>query len=53
LAPGMMTTDLLTEVEVIAGYEQKLKPMDTILRMWAPPPEEAAEKVVWMASSRQ
>jgi glucose 1-dehydrogenase len=51
LAPGMMTTDLLTDVEVIAGYEQKLKPMDTIIRMWARPPEEAAEKAVWLASS--
>jgi NAD(P)-dependent dehydrogenase (short-subunit alcohol dehydrogenase family) len=51
LAPGMMVTDLLTEVEVIAGYEQKLKPMGTIIRMWARPPESAAEKTVWLASA--
>ena len=51
LAPGMMVTDLLTEVEVIAGYEHKLKPMGTIIRMWARPPESAAEKAVWLASS--
>jgi glucose 1-dehydrogenase len=51
LAPTMMTTEFLTEVEVIAGYEHKLKVMDTIIRMWARPPEEAAEKAVWLASA--
>jgi glucose 1-dehydrogenase len=51
LAPGMMTTDLLTEVEVIDGYQDRLNVMGTILRMWARPPEEAAEKAVRLASS--
>lgn len=51
LAPGMMTTELLTEVEVIAGYEDRLKPMGTIIRMWAKPPAQAAEKAVWLASA--
>lgn len=49
--PGMMVTDLLTEVEVIEGYEGQLKVMDTILRMWAVEPEKPAEKVLWLASS--
>ncbi len=49
--PGMMTTDLLTDVRVIAGHEEALKPFPTILRMWARPPEVAAEKAVWLASS--
>ena len=51
LAPGMMTTDLLTEVEVIEGYEDRLKLMGIIIRMWAKPPAQAAEKTVWLASS--
>jgi NAD(P)-dependent dehydrogenase (short-subunit alcohol dehydrogenase family) len=49
--PGMMLTDLLTDVEVIAGYEEKLRPYSTIIRMWAKPPEFAAEKMVWLAST--
>jgi NAD(P)-dependent dehydrogenase (short-subunit alcohol dehydrogenase family) len=51
LAPGMMTTDLLTEVEVIDGYQDRLKVMGTIIRMWAKSPEGAALKAVWLASS--
>ncbi len=51
LAPGMMPTDLLTEVDVIDGYQDRLKVMGTIIRMWARPPEEAALKAVWLASS--
>jgi glucose 1-dehydrogenase len=50
LAPGMLVTDLLTDVEVIEGYEDRLKVMGTIVRMWARPPEEAAEKAAWLAS---
>ena len=51
LAPGMLTTDLLTEVEVVDGYQDRLKVMPTIIRMWARPPEEAAAKAAWLASS--
>ncbi len=51
LAPGMLVTDFLTNVEVIEGYEDRLKVMGTIVRMWARPPEEAAEKAVWLASA--
>ncbi len=51
LAPGMLVTDLLTDVEVIEGYEDRLKVMGTIVRMWARPPEEAARKAVWLASA--
>lgn len=48
--PGMMLTDLLTEVEVISGSEEKLKVFPTIVRMWARPPEVPAQKAVWAAS---
>ena len=49
--PGMMRTDLLMDVDVIEGYEDRLKPMETIVRMWAKPPEIPAQKVVKLASS--
>jgi len=51
LAPGMMATDFLTQVDVIDGYQDRLKSMGTIIRMWAKPPEDAALKAVWLASS--
>jgi len=46
-----METDLLQKVEVVRGYERKLKGFGTIIRMWANPPTVAAEKIVWLASS--
>lgn len=49
--PGMMTTDFLTDLQAVAGHEARLKAMPTIIRMWARPPEIAARKVVWLASS--
>ncbi len=48
--PGLVLTELLTDVEVIAGSEARLKVFPTIVRMWAKPPEIPAKKVVWIAS---
>jgi glucose 1-dehydrogenase len=50
LNPGMMPTDMLTDVEVIAGHEARMKVLATIIRMWANPPEVPAQKAVWLAS---
>ena len=47
----MMTTDFLTDLTAVSGYEKQLKVMPTIMRMWAKPPEVPAEKVVYLASS--
>jgi NAD(P)-dependent dehydrogenase (short-subunit alcohol dehydrogenase family) len=49
--PGMMTTDLITNVQVVAGYEHLLKSFPTVIRVIAKPPEVAARKAVWLASS--
>jgi NAD(P)-dependent dehydrogenase (short-subunit alcohol dehydrogenase family) len=48
--PGMVLTDLLTDVEVIEGSEARLSRFPAVLRMWARPPEVAAQKAVWLAS---
>jgi glucose 1-dehydrogenase len=50
-SPGMVLTDMLTDVDVIQGSEQRLKNFATILRMWANPPEAITEKAIWLASS--
>ena len=49
--PGLMETDLLENIEVITGYEDRLKPMATIMRMWAKSPNIPAQRAVWLASS--
>jgi glucose 1-dehydrogenase len=49
--PGMMSTEMLTDLTAVSGYESRLQAMPTIIRMWAKPPEVPAQKVVWLASS--
>jgi glucose 1-dehydrogenase len=51
LNPGLMFTDLVGEVQAIEGFEDKLRPFETVLRMWGRPPELAAERALWLASS--
>ena len=50
-SPGMVLTDLLTDVEVIAGSEHRLNAFPTVVRMLARPAEIPARKAVWIASS--
>ncbi len=50
-SPGMVLTDLLTNMEVIQGSEERLKNFPFVLRILAKPPEAVTEKAVWLASS--
>ena len=49
--PGLMDTDMIRKVDVIQGYEERLAPFGTVIRMIGKAPEEAADKAVWLASS--
>ncbi|HKS69880.1 MAG TPA: SDR family oxidoreductase [Ktedonobacterales bacterium] len=51
LNPGLMDTALLRQVTVVRGFEEKVKPLATVMRLWANPPEAPAETAVWLASS--
>jgi NAD(P)-dependent dehydrogenase (short-subunit alcohol dehydrogenase family) len=51
LNPGMMITDMTQNVTVVRGYEDRLANFGNILRFLAIPPEESAQKAVWLASS--
>jgi glucose 1-dehydrogenase len=51
LNPGLMLTDMVTRPEVVAGYEEQVKPLATMLRMWGNPPSVPAERAVWLASA--
>ncbi len=49
--PGLVDTDLLRHVAAVEGYEERLKPLSMVIRLWANPPEVPAERAVWLASS--
>jgi hypothetical protein len=51
LNPGMMSTDFLTHLQAVSGYEKGLNALQTVIRMWATPPEVPAQRVIWLASS--
>jgi hypothetical protein len=39
------------DIEVVEGYENRLKPFEIVIRMWAKPLEIPAQKIVKLASS--
>jgi hypothetical protein len=47
----MMTPDMLTHVEVAAGFERKLDALPMVLRVLGKLPEVPARKAVWLASA--
>lgn len=49
--PGILLTDLLANIRVIQGSEQRLKVFPTVVRILAQPPEVPARKAVWIASA--
>ncbi len=48
--PGLTITSMLTDVDAIAGYEKRLEPLKTVMRMWGHSPEVPAQRIVWLAS---
>lgn len=49
--PGLMLTDLVEEVHAVRGYERRLKPFATVLRLWGEDPSVPAQTVVELASN--
>ena len=49
--PGLVITEMLTRVDATSGFEEKVLPLNTVIRLWGNMPEQPAEKVAWMASS--
>ena len=48
--PGLVDTDMLRKVIVVEGYENRIEPLKSVIRMWGNKPEVPAKKVVWLAS---
>jgi NAD(P)-dependent dehydrogenase (short-subunit alcohol dehydrogenase family) len=51
LNPGLMDTELMRQITVIRGFEERVKPLTTVMQLWANPPAVPAEKAIWLASS--
>jgi NAD(P)-dependent dehydrogenase (short-subunit alcohol dehydrogenase family) len=49
--PGLMLTDLVGEVRAVRGYESRLRPFATVLRLWGEDPSVPAEIVLELASA--
>lgn len=48
--PGLVLTDMITHVDAMEGYEEKIAPLNRVTRMWGNPPEVPAQKALWLAS---
>lgn len=48
--PGLVTTDMLSQVQAVAGFEEKLNPLKTVVRILGNPPEVPAARALWIAS---
>jgi NAD(P)-dependent dehydrogenase (short-subunit alcohol dehydrogenase family) len=51
LNPGMMDTEMVLNIQVIEGYEDRLNAMEQVLRILSQSPEVSAHKAVWLASA--
>ena len=50
-SPGMMDTDLLLDVEVVRGYEDRLKSLEAVVQALSQPPEIPARRAARLASA--
>jgi NAD(P)-dependent dehydrogenase (short-subunit alcohol dehydrogenase family) len=50
LSPGMMITEMVTDVEVVEGYEERLRALPTVLRILASRPDVPAARALWIAA---
>lgn len=49
--PGLVVTEMLSDVQVVPGYEEAVKPLATVVRLWGKPAMVPARKAVWLASA--
>jgi glucose 1-dehydrogenase len=49
--PGLVKTEMLSQVDAVTGFEKKLSPLSFIAAMWGNTAEVPAEKALWLASS--
>lgn len=49
--PGLVKTEMLSDVHAIKGYEKNMKPLSFIVMLWGNEVDIPAKKALWLASS--
>jgi len=49
--PGLVTTEMLSQVSAVQGYEAKLAPLTKVVAVLGNPPEVPAARALWIASA--
>jgi NAD(P)-dependent dehydrogenase (short-subunit alcohol dehydrogenase family) len=49
--PGLVRTEMLSHVEAVRGFEEKLNPLRYVTMLWGNDADVPAAKAVWLASS--
>lgn len=49
--PGLVESDMFRHLSFVRGYEENIEIFKVVARLFSNPPEVAAAKVVWLASS--
>jgi NAD(P)-dependent dehydrogenase (short-subunit alcohol dehydrogenase family) len=49
--PGLVKTDMLSNVHAVKGYEEKMNPLRYVAMLWGNDADVPAEKALWLASS--
>jgi NAD(P)-dependent dehydrogenase (short-subunit alcohol dehydrogenase family) len=49
--PGLVRTDMLSNIEAVSGYEHRLNPLRYVTMLWGNDADVPAAKAVWLASS--
>ncbi|MFZ6031031.1 MAG: SDR family NAD(P)-dependent oxidoreductase [Chloroflexota bacterium] len=49
--PGLVKTEMLSQVHALSGYEAKVRPLEAVARMWGHRPDVPAKKALWLASA--
>ena len=48
--PGLVKTDMLSNVHAVKGYEEKMNPLRYVAMLWGNEADVPAEKALWLAS---
>jgi NAD(P)-dependent dehydrogenase (short-subunit alcohol dehydrogenase family) len=49
--PGLVRTEMLSQVEAVSGFEKNMNPLRFIAAMWGNDADVPAQKALWLASS--
>ena len=49
--PGLVKTDMLSNIHAISGFENKLNPLRVVTMLWGNEADVPAQKALWLASS--